>query len=126
MHACLHVDVHVHTNMCACTHVFRICTTYCVHVLYITYLQSADGSGTFYYCYNLLDNYITSELFKVTNFKTEKASIRIMSTREKLGVLFVSQEDMKVHPCTLYMYVYVHVCVARSIRRVLLLCILYT
>jgi hypothetical protein len=61
--------------------------------------ESVDGSGTFYYCYNLLDNYITSELFKVTDFKTEKASIRVMSTRERLGELFASQEDMKVCLC---------------------------
>ena len=69
---------------------------YCIYIH--VYLQSADGSNIFYYCYNLLDNYITSELFKVTEFKPEKASIRIMTTRERLGMFFTSQEDMKVHP----------------------------
>lgn len=57
-----------------------------------------DDTSCYYYCYNLLENDITSEEFKAY-FKPEKASIRIVSTRERLGVLFASIEDMKVCLC---------------------------
>ena len=73
----------------------------------IILLQSTGtcSSDCYYYQYNLLDNEITSELFEVANFKPEKASIRIMSTREKLGTLFSSHRDMKVH---VHIHVHVH------------------
>ena len=50
----------------------------------------------FYYCYNLLDNEIISEKFKPADFKPEKASLRIMTTREQLSVLFSSEPILKV------------------------------
>ena len=61
-------------------------------------MQPTGGTGCYYFYYNLLGNDITSELFEAERFKTEKASIRIMSTRERLSLLFESQEDIKVMP----------------------------
>lgn len=76
----------------------------------IILLQSTGSSDCYYYQYSLLDNEITSELFEVENFKPEKSSIRIMSTREKLGTLFSSYRDMKVPVNILYKYMYIQMC----------------
>lgn len=65
-------------------------------------LQSVDS---YYFYYNLLGNEITSELFMMTDFKPERASIRIRCTREKLTSVLASEKELKVR----FFLVYLHV-----------------
>jgi len=52
-----------------------------------------------YFYYSLLCNDITSEPFSPTSFRPERASIRVRTSRELLGLLLAAQDDLQLHLC---------------------------
>lgn len=59
-----------------------------------THKPSLDKKCYFYY--SLLCNDITSEPFSPTSFRPERASIRVRTSRELLGLLLAAQDDLQV------------------------------
>jgi centrosomal protein CEP120 len=58
-----------------------------------------ESLSPYYYNYNLLDVDIASEQFVYNEFKTEKASIRILCSRERLRKLLSLKQRMKITLC---------------------------
>jgi hypothetical protein len=58
-----------------------------------------ESLSPYYYNYNLLDVDIASEQFVYNEFKTEKASIRILCSRERLKKLLSLKQHMKITLC---------------------------